>query len=66
MAGKGRKVTSRRIAKLASDQLKNSKIKKAREVAGSALSQREASKSLRNKKSGVRVAGRPPVRHKKK
>ena len=44
MVGKKGKVTSRRIAKLASKQLKNSKIKKVREVAGSALSQREKTK----------------------
>ena len=49
------KVTSPKIAKIASGQLRKSKIKKVKEVAGSALSQ-----AIRSKKKNKRgnAAGR--------
>jgi len=50
MARKGKKVTSLKIAKLASDLLKKSKSKKVRKVAGSDLSQREKGKKKGKRK----------------
>lgn len=41
---KGKKVTSPKIAKIASELLRNSKTRKVRRVAASDLSQRERSK----------------------
>lgn len=50
MAGKGKKVTSAKIAKIASNLLRKSRIKKVRRVAASDLSQVEKKSKRKSKK----------------
>jgi len=71
MIKKGKKVTSLKDAKIASRLLRSRRSSRnVKSVAGSDLSQREtrrSGKTLKHKRSsGVRVSGRPPIRHKRK